>query len=132
MLFAATGGSAFAAPKERNAKPEEPALTRPIGPPMLALVSLKAQHVTIYDADGPILSSPVSSGQTDYETPVGIYAVLQKNAEHYSNVYDDAAMPFMQRITWSGVALHGGALPGYPASHGCVRLPTSSPSACSP
>ena len=123
LLFAATGTSAFAAPKERNAKPEEPALTRPMGPPMLALVSLKAQHVTIYDADGPILSSPVSSGQTDYETPVGIYAVLQKNAEHYSNVYDDAAMPHMQRITWSGVALHGGALPGYPASHGCVRLP---------
>jgi hypothetical protein len=65
----------------------------------------------------------VSSGQTDYETPVGLYSILQKNAEHYSNLYDDASMPHMQRITWSGVALHGGALPGYPASHGCVRLP---------
>jgi hypothetical protein len=119
-LLAATGGTGAA---ERGAKPEEPALTRPMGLPMLALVSLKDQRVTIYDADGPILTSPVSSGQTDYETPVGIYAVLQKEAEHYSNVYDDARMPFMHRITWSGVALHGGALPGYPASHGCVRLP---------
>jgi hypothetical protein len=69
------------------------------------------------------LKSPVSSGQTSYETPVGIYAVLQKEVEHYSNRYDDAAMPFMQRITWTGIALHAGALPGYPASHGCVRLP---------
>jgi hypothetical protein len=69
------------------------------------------------------LKAPVSSGQTSYETPVGIYAVLQKEAEHYSNRYDDAAMPFMQRITWTGIALHAGALPGYPASHGCVRLP---------
>jgi hypothetical protein len=117
------GTSAPAAPKERSAKPEEQALARPAGPPLLALVSLKDQRVTIYDADGPILHAPVSSGQTDYETPVGIYAVLQKEAEHYSNVYDDASMPHMHRITWSGVALHGGALPGYPASHGCVRLP---------
>src|SRR6185312_11993 len=65
----------------------------------------------------------VSTGQTGYETPVGVYSVLQKQEEHYSNVYDDASMPFMQRITWSGIALHAGVLPGYPASHGCVRMP---------
>jgi hypothetical protein len=112
-----------AASAQKSEKKDPYALTRPAGPPVLALISLKDQRVTIYDADGPILSGPVSSGQTDYETPVGVYSVLQKNAEHYSNLYDDAAMPHMQRITWSGVALHGGALPGYPASHGCVRLP---------
>ena len=89
---------------------------------MLAVVSLGDQRVTIYGPNGPIMQGPVSSGATPNDTPVGIYSVLQKNREHYSNRYDDAAMPFMQRITWTGIALHGGALPGYPASHGCVRL----------
>ena len=110
----------------RRAQPEErqeTAPSPPAGTPLLALVSLKDQRVTIYDKDGVILHAPVSSGQTGYETPVGIYAVLQKEAEHYSNRYDDASMPFMQRITWTGIALHAGALPGYPASHGCIRLP---------
>jgi hypothetical protein len=65
----------------------------------------------------------VSSGQKGRETPAGIFSVIQKEAEHYSNLYDDAYMPHMQRITWSGIALHGGPLPGYPASHGCVRMP---------
>ena len=65
----------------------------------------------------------MSSGQKGRETPAGIFSVIQKNREHYSNLYDDAYMPHMQRITWSGIALHGGPLPGYPASHGCVRLP---------
>src|SRR5262249_22850877 len=70
-----------------------------------------------------ILRAPVSSGQKGRETPAGIFSVIQKEAEHYSNLYDDAYMPHMQRITWSGIALHGGPLPGYPASHGCIRLP---------
>ncbi|HUB65470.1 MAG TPA: L,D-transpeptidase family protein [Methylocella sp.] len=96
---------------------------RPAGAPLLAIVSLSNQRVTIYDADGWILRAPVSSGQAGYETPAGIYSVLQKEEEHTSNLYDDASMPFMQRITWSGIALHAGPLPGYPASHGCVRLP---------
>src|SRR6185312_1681004 len=64
-----------------------------------------------------------SSGQKGRETPAGIFSVLEKEAEHYSNLYDDAFMPHMQRLTWSGIALHGGALPGHPASHGCIRLP---------
>lgn len=101
---------------------QEPQQARPAGKPMLAVVSLGDQRVTIYDADGPIMQGPVSSGATPNDTPPGIYAILQKNREHYSNRYDDAAMPFMQRITWTGIALHGGVLPGYPASHGCVRL----------
>lgn len=95
------------------------------GPPVMAVVSIKDQRISLYDAAGGVLRSGVSSGRPDYETPVGTYSVLEKNKEHYSNVYDDAAMPFMQRITWSGVALHQGELPGYPASHGCVRLPQS-------
>ena len=89
----------------------------------MAIVALGEQRVTIYDAEGRILRAPVSTGQTGYETPAGIYSVIQKEAEHYSNLYDDASMPFMQRITWSGIALHAGVLPGYPASHGCIRMP---------
>ncbi len=69
------------------------------------------------------MRAPVSSGRKGYETPAGIYSVIQKEVEHYSNLYDDGYMPFMQRITWSGIALHGGPLPGYAASHGCVRMP---------
>ena len=67
--------------------------------------------------------SPVSTGSTGYETPAGIFSVVQKKADHNSNLYEDGNMPFMQRITWTGIALHAGVLPGHPASHGCVRLP---------
>src|SRR5689334_2803947 len=93
------------------------------GVPLMAIVALREQRISIYDADGKILQAPVSTGQTGYETPAGIYSVIQKEAEHHSNLYDDASMPFMQRITWSGIALHAGPLPGYAASHGCVRMP---------
>ena len=96
---------------------------RAAGEPVMAIVSLSSQRITVYDAKGWILRAPVSSGQKGRETPAGIFSVIQKEAEHYSNLYDDAYMPHMQRITWSGIALHGGALPGYPASHGCVRMP---------
>ena len=94
-----------------------------VGQPVVAIVSLRNQTITAYDADGRSLRAPVSSGKPGYETPAGIYSILQKEAEHTSNLYDDASMPFMQRITWSGIALHAGALPGHPASHGCVRMP---------
>src|SRR5262245_37576643 len=97
--------------------------SRIAGEPTMAIVSLRDQRVTIYDATGWILRAPVSSGQKGRETPAGIFSVIQKEAEHYSNLYDDAYMPHMQRITWSGIALHGGPLPGYPASHGCIRMP---------
>ena len=97
--------------------------SRTAGEPIMAIVSLHNQRITIYDANGWILRAPVSSGQRGRETPAGIFSVIQKDADHHSNLYDDAYMPHMQRITWSGIALHGGPLPGYPASHGCVRLP---------
>ena len=96
---------------------------RPAGEPIMAIVSLRNQRITVYDANGWILRAPVSSGQKGRETPAGIFSVIEKEAEHYSNLYDDAYMPHMQRITWSGIALHGGPLPGYPASHGCIRMP---------
>jgi hypothetical protein len=109
--------------REREPKRDDSVLSRPAGPPLMAIVALGEQRVTIYDAEGRILRAPVSTGQTGYETPAGIYSVIQKEAEHYSNLYDDASMPFMQRITWSGIALHAGVLPGHPASHGCIRMP---------
>ena len=102
---------------------EQSMASRATGEPIMAIVSLREQQITIYDAKGWIMRAPVSSGQKGRETPAGIFSVLQKDAEHYSNMYDDAYMPHMQRLTWSGIALHGGALPGYPASHGCIRMP---------
>jgi L,D-transpeptidase catalytic domain len=89
----------------------------------MAIVSIKSQQVTFYDADGWILRAPVSTGVTGRETPAGVFAVVEKNKDHHSTLYDDAWMPNMQRITWNGIALHGGPLPGYAASHGCVRMP---------
>jgi hypothetical protein len=91
--------------------------------PIMAIVSLRNQRITVYDAKGWVLRAPVSSGRKGRETPAGIFSVIQKEAEHYSNLYDDAYMPHMRRITRSGIALHGGPLPGHPASHGCVRMP---------
>jgi lipoprotein-anchoring transpeptidase ErfK/SrfK len=107
----------------RAAHSTEAAAPRDAGEPLMAIVSIKSQHVTIYDAEGWILRAPVSSGTTGRETPSGVFSVVQKDKDHHSNLYDDAWMPNMLRITWSGIALHGGPLPGYAASHGCVRLP---------
>jgi L,D-transpeptidase-like protein len=102
---------------------EQSVAARPAGEPIMAIIALREQQITVYDGKGWILRAPVSSGQKGRETPAGIFTVLQKEAEHYSNMYDDAYMPHMQRLTWSGIALHGGPLPGYAASHGCIRMP---------
>jgi hypothetical protein len=112
-----------AAKQEKPAKPTQMTAPRPAGEPIMAIVSIKSQHVTFYDADGWIFRAPVSSGTTGRETPAGIFALLEKDKDHHSSLYDDAWMPNMQRITWNGIALHGGPLPGYAASHGCVRMP---------
>jgi hypothetical protein len=116
-------GSHASATERRGERAVESIESRPAGEPILAIVSLQSQRVTVYDANGWILRAPVSSGQRGRETPAGIFSVIQKDADHHSNLYDDAFMPHMQRLTWSGIALHGGPLPGYPASHGCVRMP---------
>jgi hypothetical protein len=110
----------------RQARPapvKEAAAPRQAGEPIMAIVSIKSQDVTFYDADGWILRAPVSTGITGRETPAGVFAVIEKDKDHHSTMYDDAWMPNMQRITWNGIALHGGPLPGYAASHGCVRMP---------
>jgi lipoprotein-anchoring transpeptidase ErfK/SrfK len=100
--------------KEANAKPQGP---------LIIAVSIEQQKVRIYDANGLFAESPVSTGMKGHSTPMGVFSVIQKNKMHRSNIYSGAPMPYMQRITWSGVALHAGVLPGYPASHGCIRMP---------
>jgi hypothetical protein len=112
-----------AAREARPAPPKEATAPRDAGEPIMAIVSIRTQQVTLYDTDGWILRAPVSTGTTGRETPAGIFAVVDKEKDHHSNMYDDASMPNMQRITWNGIALHGGPLPGYAASHGCVRMP---------
>jgi hypothetical protein len=107
----------------RPAQIKEETAPRNAGEPIMAIVSIKTQHVTFYDAEGWIVRAPVSTGVSGRETPAGIFAVIEKDKDHHSSMYDDAWMPNMQRITWNGVALHGGPLPGYAASHGCVRMP---------
>ena len=93
--------------------------------PVLMLVSLPEQRAYVYRNGVRIGVATVSTGKPGFETPTGVFTILQKKREHYSNLYDDAPMPFMQRLTWDGVALHAGRVPGYPASHGCVRLPAT-------
>lgn len=112
-----------AAKPKRPAPSVEATAPREAGEPIMAIVSIKSQKVTFYDADGWILRAPVSTGTTGRETPAGVFALLEKDKDHHSTMYDDAWMPNMQRITWNGIALHGGPLPGYAASHGCVRMP---------
>lgn len=94
----------------------------PMGP-VVVVVSLEEQRAHVYRNGISIGSSPISSGRRGHRTPTGVFTILQKEIEHHSNLYDDAPMPYMERLTWDGIALHGGTLPGYPASHGCVRLP---------
>jgi hypothetical protein len=118
-LTALTAGVAARQPRSTS----EAAAPREAGEPIMAIVSIKSQRVTFYDADGWILRAPVSTGTTGRETPAGVFAVIEKDKDHHSTMYDDAWMPNMQRITWNGIALHGGPLPGYAASHGCVRMP---------
>ncbi len=115
--------AATTAKEASPAPPTEATAPRDAGEPIMAIVSIKTQQVTFYDADGWILRAPVSTGTTGRETPAGIFAVIEKDKDHHSSLYDDAWMPNMQRITWNGIALHGGPLPGYAASHGCVRMP---------
>src|SRR5215203_7069786 len=123
-LAALTVVTADAAPRQaRPAQPKETVAPRDAGEPIMAIVSIKSQQVTFYDADGWILRAPVSTGTKERETPAGVFTVVDKEVDHRSNMYDDAWMPHMQRITWNGIGLHGGPLPGYAASHGCVRMP---------
>lgn len=91
--------------------------------PMKIVIVLDIQRIYVFQNDKLIGFSTISSGKKGKETPTGIFNILQKNVDHKSNLYSNAPMPYMQRLTWDGIAIHGGHLPGYPASHGCIRLP---------
>ena len=113
----------IAGPFAARASDGDAAETEAPAEPLRLVVSLGEQRIDVYRGLVAIDSSPVSSGQRGFETPAGVYSILQKRRWHRSNIYSRAPMPFMQRITWSGIALHAGHLPGRPASHGCIRLP---------
>jgi lipoprotein-anchoring transpeptidase ErfK/SrfK len=95
---------------------------KPQGPVIIS-ISIEQQKLRFYDAHGLYAESPISTGMRGHPTPMGVFSVIQKQKLHHSNIYSGAPMPFMQRITWSGIAIHAGVLPGYPASHGCIRMP---------
>jgi hypothetical protein len=96
---------------------------RSVAGPVLVVVSIDDQLAHVYRSGVRIATTTVSTGRPGNETPTGVFNILQKKKMHHSNLYDDAPMPFMQRLTWDGVALHAGRIPGHPASHGCIRLP---------
>ncbi len=104
----------IAAPQKEAGKPQGP---------LIIAISIQKQNLKIYDAKGFFAETPISTGMPGHPTPMGVFSVIQKHKLHHSNIYSGAPMPYMQRITWSGVAMHAGVLPGYPASHGCIRMP---------
>ena len=91
--------------------------------PLLLVIDLSAQRALLYRNGVPIAASTVSTGGKGRRTPTGVFTILQKEVVHRSRTYDDAPMPYMQRLTWKGVAMHAGHVSGHPASHGCIRLP---------
>jgi len=91
--------------------------------PISMVVNLRTQRAYVYRDGERIGTTAISSGKRGYRTPTGTFTVLEKQRVHHSSKYDNAPMPYMQRLSWWGLALHGGHVPGYPASHGCVRLP---------
>jgi hypothetical protein len=91
--------------------------------PVVVLVSIPKQWAVVYRGGVRIAASSCSTGRPGHTTPSGVFVVLQKDQHHHSSTYNNAPMPYMERLTWGGVALHAGNLPGYPASHGCIRLP---------
>jgi lipoprotein-anchoring transpeptidase ErfK/SrfK len=92
--------------------------------PVTILISLPDQRAYVFRGQTLVAASAVSTGKEGKETPVGVFTILQKKEMNRSNLYDGAPMPFMQRLTWDGIAIHAGKNPGFPASHGCIRVPT--------
>jgi lipoprotein-anchoring transpeptidase ErfK/SrfK len=136
-LYMLTRNDAAQVPPRRVAAPKPPVPKAPPQPAMiepppvatvlqsgtLIVISKKSQNMFVF-SDGQLwASTPVSTGKRRHATPSGVFPILQKRRHHRSNIYSNAPMPFMQRLTWSGIALHAGYVPGYPASHGCIRLP---------
>jgi hypothetical protein len=109
----------------RPARSVKRAAETPPERPLFAIVSIADQRVSIYNHRGLVERSPISTGVAGHPTPKGIFSIIGRERFHRSNLYSGAPMPFMQRITWSGIAMHLGVVPGYPASHGCIRLPAA-------
>lgn len=95
-----------------------------VGKPVSIVISLSTQRAFVYRGTTMVAATTISSGKDGKDTPLGTYPILQKEQEHKSNLYNDASMPFMQRLTWDGIAIHAGNNPGFPDSHGCIRVPT--------
>jgi lipoprotein-anchoring transpeptidase ErfK/SrfK len=93
--------------------------------PLRIIAVLDFQRLYVFDGEELVAFTTISSGKKGHETPTGVFKILEKKIEHYSNLYNNAPMPHMQRLTWDGIALHAGAIPGYPASHGCIRMPAT-------
>ena len=119
-----TLGALAAIPDNWEAKYEWHAEESTSGP-VLIVVDLDAQEALVYRNGVEIAKTPVSTGRKGHRTPTGIFQILNKDADHHSSTYNNASMPFSERLTWSGIALHAGGLPGYPSSHGCIHLPYS-------
>jgi hypothetical protein len=113
--------------KQKYVRKQKPQAAQPVklaaNGPLTMTISLNQQRMFVYDANGLVTETQVSTGTTGHETPKGIYSILEKKRDHASNIYAGAPMPHMQRLLMTGIAMHGGVVPGYPASHGCVRLP---------
>ena len=109
--------------RHREAKRERAWNPKEVKGPFQIVVAIASQELLLYGQDGLIGRASISTGMPDHPTPTGVFTVLSKARWHQSNIYSGAPMPWMQRITWSGVAMHEGPRPGYPASHGCIRLP---------
>ena len=107
-------GKKVEAPEKESAKPQGA---------LIIAISIDRQTLKVYDTNGFYAETPISTGMPGHPTPMGVFSIIQKHKLHHSNIYSGAPMPFMQRITWSGVAMHAGVLPGHPASHGCIRMP---------
>ena len=115
-----------ASPAEDAARASRPwATDSALDGPIRVVVSLPQQKAFVFSGDSLVATSRVSTGKRGHATPVGTFRIMQKKVTHYSNLYDNAPMPYMQRLTSGGVALHAGHVPGYRASHGCIRLPRS-------
>ena len=126
--LAVAGSSTLAEARHRPGTSGEVTAARdwaetPRSGPLTLVVSIPRQRLTVYDGTTVVATTPVSTGVPGHRTPTGVFTVIQKQRYHRSNIYSDAPMPYMQRITWSGVALHEGHVTGRPASHGCIRLP---------
>lgn len=118
-----TASAQPAAPAPMPEPPLERRVSEVLGSGVVIIISLSSQRMHVF-RDGVLWrSSPVSTGKRTKQTPQGVFAILQKKRFHRSNLYSNAPMPFMQRLTWGGIAIHAGRLPGYPASHGCIRVP---------